>query len=84
MRFVLNLDIEIELKASIHGGDKDTYCADAACLVIWEKEGHGRVCDPRSTHEQAASDLGGLGTPSHGQRHSQVVDEEGVVEGWAK
>lgn len=31
---------------------------------------------------QAASDLEGPGTPSHGQRHSQVVDEEGVIEEW--
>jgi hypothetical protein len=26
--------------------------------------------DPKLTHEQAASELGGLGTPSHGQRQS--------------
>jgi hypothetical protein len=30
----LNLDIEIELKASIHGDGKATYCADAACSMI--------------------------------------------------
>jgi hypothetical protein len=31
---------------------------------------------------QVAGELGGPGTPSHGQRQSRAVDEESVVEGW--
>jgi hypothetical protein len=34
--------------------------------------------DPKLRHEQAVGKLEGPGTPSHGQRHSQAVDEEGV------
>jgi hypothetical protein len=34
--------------------------------------------DPKLRHEQAVGKLEGPGTPSHGQRHSQTVDEEGV------
>jgi hypothetical protein len=37
---------------------------------------------PKLRHEQAASELGGPGTPSHGQRQSRAIDEEGVIEGW--
>ena len=37
--------------------------------------------DPKLRHEQTASELRGLGTLSHGQRRSQAVDEEGVIEG---
>ena len=37
--------------------------------------------DPKQRHEQAASELGGPGTPSYGQRQSRAVDEEGVIEG---
>jgi hypothetical protein len=32
-------------------------------------------------HKQVASELRGPGIPSHGQRQSQAVDEEGVIEG---
>jgi hypothetical protein len=39
---------------------------------------------PRLRHEQAASELGGLGTLSRDQRQSRAVDEEGVIEGWVK
>ena len=38
--------------------------------------------DPRLRHEQAAGELGGPGTPSHGQRQSQAVVEEGLIERW--
>jgi hypothetical protein len=31
--------------------------------------------------EYAAADLGGPGTPSHGLRQSQAVDEESMIEG---
>jgi hypothetical protein len=34
--------------------------------------------DLKLTHEQAASELGGPSTPSHGHRLSQAVDEAGV------
>ena len=37
--------------------------------------------DPKLRHEQAAGEIGGLGTPSHGQHQSRDVDEEGVMEG---
>jgi len=35
----------------------------------------------RLTHEQAASDLEGPGTPSHGQLQSQAVDKKDVIVG---
>jgi hypothetical protein len=38
--------------------------------------------DPKLRHEQAVSEFAGPGTPSHGQRRSRAVDEEGVIEGW--
>jgi hypothetical protein len=38
--------------------------------------------DPKLRHEQAAGELGGPGTPSHSQRQSQAVVEEGMMEGW--
>jgi hypothetical protein len=38
--------------------------------------------DPKLRPEQAAGELGGPGTPLHGQRQSRAVDEEGVMEGW--
>jgi hypothetical protein len=38
--------------------------------------------DSKLRHEQPAGELGGSGTPSHGQRQRRVVDEEGVIEGW--
>ena len=37
--------------------------------------------DPKLRHEQAADELRGLGTPSHGQRQSRAVDEECVIKG---
>ena len=39
--------------------------------------------DPRPTHDQPASDLGGPSDPSYFQRQSQAVDEEGVIDEWA-
>jgi len=38
--------------------------------------------DPKLRHEQATGELGGPVTPSHGQRRSRAIDEEGVMEGW--
>lgn len=40
-----------------------------------------QYADPRLRHEQAASELEGLGTPSRGRRQSGAVNEEGVIEG---
>jgi hypothetical protein len=37
--------------------------------------------DPKLRHEQAAGELGGPGTSSHGQHQSRAVDEEGMIEG---
>jgi hypothetical protein len=37
--------------------------------------------DPKLSHELAASEPRGPGTPSHGQRQSRPVNEEGVIEG---
>ena len=38
--------------------------------------------DPKLRHEQPAGELGEPGTPSHSQRQSRAIDEEGVIEGW--
>jgi hypothetical protein len=38
--------------------------------------------DPKLRHEQPAGELEGSGTPSHGQRQSRSINEEGVIEGW--
>jgi hypothetical protein len=48
------------------------------------EEGKGTVkhADPKLRYEQAVSELEGPGAPSHGQRQSQTVDEEGVIEEW--
>jgi hypothetical protein len=37
---------------------------------------------PRLRHGHAASEFGGPGTLSRGQRQSRAIDEEGVIEGW--
>jgi hypothetical protein len=37
--------------------------------------------DPKLRHEQAAGELEGPGTSSHGQHQSRAVNEEGVSEG---
>ena len=43
------------------------------------EEGHSRACGFKLRYEQAAGELGGPGTPSHGQRQSRVVDDEDVI-----
>jgi hypothetical protein len=41
-----------------------------------------KYADLKLRHEQAAGELGGPGTLSHGQRQSRAVDEESVIKGW--
>jgi hypothetical protein len=49
---------------------------------VWRRKDTVEHADPRLRHEQAAGELEGPGTPSHGQRQSQADVEEGLMKGW--
>jgi hypothetical protein len=78
-------DNEVEKKRIEEGRSKKTE------IEAWERALHLVMNERASTgdiwsgngglrHEQAAGELGGRGTPSHGQRQGRAVDEEGVME----
>jgi hypothetical protein len=74
----------VEIDLDEVSDDTASYCADAACQITGRRKDTVEHVNPKLRHDQAASELGGPGTPSHGWRQSRAVNEEDMIEGWVK
>ena len=74
--------VSADLK-SAGGSRRNRLCSDLLCRRgvsddVGRRKDTVERANPKLRHEQAASEPGGPGTPSHGQRQSQAVDEAGM------